>query len=74
MKTTMKSFIAAVSDDYTSRMDDVADRLKNEGCEIKQILKLTGIITGKVKHTIDLEQLKVEGVKSIELQRKIRKS
>jgi hypothetical protein len=72
-RTDKKYFIAAVKDDYINRIEEVADALKAGGCEIKQVLYLSGIIIGKVDKTLDLNDLKVEGIASVENQRTMRK-
>jgi hypothetical protein len=69
----MKNFIAAVNDDYAGRIEEVAEKLRNMGCEIKRVMKITGVITGRVKKSISLNELKIQGIKSVELQKKVRK-
>jgi len=66
-------FIAAVRDEYTGRMEEVAEHLREKGCEIKQVLKLTGVITGRIDKGASLKDLKIEGIESVEIQKKIRK-
>jgi hypothetical protein len=74
MKIMLKqSFIASVKDDYLERMEQVADQLRVKGCEINQILKFSGVITGKVNKQVNLKDLKIEGITSIEKQRVLRK-
>lgn len=72
-RTGMKSFIAAVTDDHSDRMEEVADRLREKGCKINQILKLTGIITGRVSLSTPLNDLIIKGIKSVEIEKKLRK-
>lgn len=71
--TAKKNFMASVEEGYTDRIEEVAGRLRDKGCEIKQILKLTGVITGKIDHRIPLAELKIEGIQTVEIQRKVRK-
>ena len=74
MKRTVKqSFIASVHDDYMDQIDQIADQLKSKGCEIKDVLKISGVITGKVKMHVNLKDLQIEGVVSIEKQRIMKK-
>jgi len=74
MKQTLKNdFIAAVKDDYLDQMDEVADRLRIKGCEIRRIMKLTGVITGRLKAGTEFSDLYVEGIASVEKQRLVRK-
>jgi hypothetical protein len=68
-----KSFIASVKDEYMDRVEEVASRLRDRGCEINSIMKLTGIITGRIEDERDLKQLRVEGIASIEKERTLRK-
>ena len=70
----MKSFVAAVDENYLNRIEDVADRLRTRGCKIENILKLTGVITGRVSLTTEIAELKIEGIESVEVQKKIRKA
>lgn len=68
-----KYFIASVKDGYLSRINDVAEALKARGCDIRQVLSLTGTITGKVDNRVNLNDLQVDGIASIEKQRTMRK-
>ncbi|MBN2613899.1 MAG: hypothetical protein JXB00_20240 [Bacteroidales bacterium] len=72
-RTARQSFIASVHDDYMDRMDQIADNLRSKGCEIDEILKLSGVITGHTKQNLNLNDLNIEGVASIEKQRVLRK-
>jgi hypothetical protein len=55
------------------QIDLVADQLRLKGCEIRQILKLSGVITGRVDKATHLDALRIEGISSIEKQRMVRK-
>ncbi|HLO60358.1 MAG TPA: hypothetical protein VK179_16525 [Bacteroidales bacterium] len=68
-----KYFIASVTDDYLGTIDEVASRLQNLGCEITQVLKISGVITGKVEQDRDLDDLRIQGVASVEKQKQVRK-
>jgi hypothetical protein len=68
-----KSFIASVQDEYMDRVEEVASRLRDKGCEIKRVMKLTGIITGRIDVERDLTQLHVEGIATIEKERTLHK-
>jgi len=72
-KSVQISFIAAVNDEFTSRIEEVAERLRDKGCEIKKIMPLTGVITGNVDQSIPLKDLRVEGIDSVDRQKKVRK-
>jgi hypothetical protein len=54
-------------------MEWIADNLRSQGCEIRDILPLSGVITGKALPQVDLKDLKVEGIASIEKQRTLKK-
>jgi hypothetical protein len=68
-----KYFIASVTDDYIETIDEVARRLQNLGCEITQVLKISGVITGRVEQNRDLHDLHIQGVASVEKQKQVRK-
>lgn len=69
----MKYFMAAVEEGYSDRIEEIADRLRERGCEISQILKLTGVITGRVDQRTPLNKIKIEGIQSVEFQKKVKK-
>ncbi|MBN1159488.1 MAG: hypothetical protein JXA61_08920 [Bacteroidales bacterium] len=73
VKTTRQDFVASVLDDYMDRMDQIADNLRSKGCEINEVLKISGVITGSAEQKLNLSELHVEGVASIEKQRILRK-
>ncbi|MFT4024271.1 MAG: hypothetical protein QM664_10865 [Flavihumibacter sp.] len=56
-------FIAVV--DNKSQAGKIATALKAMGCSIDQVLKLTGVINGD-SGSRRLEELKIDGVKSVE--------
>lgn len=59
-----KKFIAVVQDDHLEMINDIADKMKEEGVKIDQVLTITGIITGSAA---DLQKvIDVAGVKSVE--------
>lgn len=68
-----KAFIASVKDDYINRVNEVAERLEHQGCEITRIMGITGTITGKVDMDTDFKNLYVEGVAVIEKEKSVRK-
>ena len=74
MRILTQDFIASVSDDYLDQIDLVADQLRARGCEINQILRITGVITGKVNTKTLLSELRIKGIASIEKPRKLRKT
>ncbi len=56
-------FIAVVT--HTSEAGKIATALRAMGCSIDQVLNITGVITGD-SGTRRLEELKIDGIKSIE--------
>jgi methylmalonyl-CoA mutase cobalamin-binding subunit len=73
-KTEHLYFIASVHDDYLDKMDQVAERLREKGCRINQILRVSGVISGSASHLYGLDELRREGIASIEKQRTLKKS
>ena len=68
-----RNFIASVEEDASDKIDQIAGELRQQGCTIKQVLKLSGIITGcSSGNEARLEDLKVAGIKYIEEDREIR--
>lgn len=71
MKKSRKYFIAAVDGDRLEDIESIAGRLKALGCEIHSILSLSGIISGSTGSDLPLDDLKVDGIRNIEPDRKI---
>lgn len=68
-----RNFIASIEDNATEKIDQIAGELRQQGCTIKQVLKLSGIITGYSSgKEARLEDLKVTGIKYIEEDREAR--
>ena len=72
-KTVKQKFIASVQDDYMDQIEQIADELRTRGCEIKEILSVSGVITGRIKAQVRLDDLRVKGIASIEKERVVRK-
>jgi MoaA/NifB/PqqE/SkfB family radical SAM enzyme len=70
-KGTKVGFIVSVNDEDIGNIDKIAKHLKSLGCDISNILAFSGIITGKVLSSQPLSNLKIAGVKHIELERKV---
>lgn len=73
-KKVKQSFIASVEDDYMDQIGEIADQLRSKGCEINEVLEITGVITGKAKIQVNFDDLQIEGIASIEEQRVIKKT
>ena len=72
MEKSKIDFIAAVDDDRKEDIESIADRLKALGCKINNVLSFSGIISGSAASGISLDDLKIDGIKNIEPDRKIR--
>jgi hypothetical protein len=72
-KTVKQKFIASVGDDYLERMEEIADVLRSKGCVIHEILVISGVITGEIRATSNLDDLHIEGISSIEKERILKK-
>jgi hypothetical protein len=72
-KTDKQKFIASVGEDYLERMEEIADILRSKGCVIHEILEISGVITGEIRISINLDDLHVEGISSIEKERTVKK-
>jgi hypothetical protein len=59
-----KKFIAVVEEAHVDKINDIADKMKQEGVNVDQVLSMTGIITGSAYNLDNLNN--VEGIKSIE--------
>ncbi|MEX2514208.1 MAG: hypothetical protein WD398_14995 [Cyclobacteriaceae bacterium] len=72
MKNQPRNFIAAVEDDQIACIEEVVQRLRDKGCEISQVLVFSGIISGcSSGREADLQELKIQGIKYIEEDRKV---
>jgi hypothetical protein len=72
-KANMQNFIASIHDDYIDQISEIAEKLKDKGCEIDYILEISGVITGKADQKINLDDLYVDGITSIEKERILKK-
>lgn len=61
------NFIASVEPSERFQIQVIAGKLRDKGCQITNVLKLTGIITGCSSGTeSSLEDLKINGIRHIE--------
>lgn len=73
MKNQPKNFIASVEDDQVSQINLIAAMLEKKGCQITQVLILSGIISGcSSGKESSLQELKIKGIKHIEEDRDVR--
>ncbi|WP_373497533.1 hypothetical protein [Aquiflexum sp.] len=60
-------FIASVEDNEIKNIQEIADKLREKGCVINNVLSFSGVITGETSGNEDsLQDLKVKGIKHIE--------
>jgi len=64
-------YIVTVDPKQRSRIQAIADSLVKKGFAIDRVLQLTGIITGSSKQTP--ENLKIDGIKSVEKEKTVSK-
>lgn len=72
MKGSKLNFIASVQDDRIDDIKAIAKKLKALGCDINNILSFSGVITGSTVSNISLDDLKIDGIKNVELDRKVK--
>jgi len=72
MKSSKIYFIASVDDDSIEDIKVIAKRLSDLGCKIDNILAFSGVISGSTESNISLDDLKIDGIKNVELDRKIK--
>ncbi|WP_373524023.1 hypothetical protein [Aquiflexum sp.] len=60
-------FIASVEDEEIKNIQQIAEKLREKGCIINNVLSFTGVITGETSGKEDsLQDIKVKGIKHIE--------
>ena len=64
-------FIAKVEDNQKSNIREIAGALERMGIQIRRIMQITGTISGSSR-SLPLAQLKIKGIKSVELNRRLR--
>ena len=72
MDSPKMNFIASVNEDRINDIEAIAGRLRNLGCTIDNILSFSGVITGSASSTISLNDLKIDGIKNVEADRKVK--
>ncbi len=72
MKNATIDFIASVNDERITDIKKIAARLKKMGCNIDNVLAFSGIITGSASSNISIEDLKIDGIKNVELSRNVK--
>lgn len=72
MKNQKINFIASVSEDRIEDIEAIAKKLRDLGCEINNVLSFSGVITGSSPSEIPLKDLKIDGIRDVEPDRKIK--
>lgn len=67
------NFIAKVEDSQRGNIQEIARSLEKMGIQVRQILKIPGVITGSSRR-MPLAQLKIKGIASVERDRQLRVS
>jgi hypothetical protein len=62
-------FIAKIEDNQNIR--EIAQSLEQMGIRVKQVLKVTGVITGS-SGSLPLRQVKIKGIQSVEQDRRLK--
>lgn len=66
------NFIASVEPSKRYQIQIIADKLRDKGCQITNILTIVGVITGCTSGTeSSLEELKIDGILYIEEDREL---
>lgn len=63
------NFIARVDDSHREKIREIAGSLETLGVKVREVLTAVGVITGS-SETLSLEQLKIEGIATVEVDRK----
>ena len=67
------NIVITVDKSHLKNITRIARALETLGVSVQQVMKIGGIITGSVRESKrDLEQLKIQGVKSIETSRTVK--
>ncbi len=72
MKASRISFVLKVREEKIGEIKEIAGELTNMGCRIENILPLIGVISGSAPANIDPKELKIEGIKYVEINKKVK--
>jgi hypothetical protein len=72
MESQKINFIASVREDRIDDIELIAGRLKDLGCIIENVLVFSGVITGSAATGVSLSDLKIDGIKNVEPDRKVK--
>ena len=65
-------FIASIDEAKLSEIQALAKQLEGKGCRIHTVLNFAGIITGRVEDSVSLDVLKMDGIKHVEIDKKVK--
>ena len=65
-------FIASIEETRLSEIQSLAKQLEGKGCHIHTVLTFAGIITGSVEDSVSLDILKLDGIKHVEIDKKVK--
>lgn len=65
-------FIASIEEARLSEIQSLAKQLEGKGCHIHTVLTFAGIITGSVEDSVSLDILKMDGIKHVEIDKKVK--
>lgn len=71
MKGEVIKYIVTVEENHKPRINEIAQALSKMGFNIDNILKITGVIIGSLNHETSENDLKIQGVRSVESDKKI---
>jgi hypothetical protein len=72
MESSKIHFIASVNENSIDGIQEIAKRLKQLGCSIDNVLSFSGVITGSTASNMSLDDLKIDGIKNVEADRKVK--
>lgn len=65
------NFIATVEDNQRSNIQEIAKSLEKVGVQVRDVMRLSGVITGSSK---SLARVRIPGIRSVEQDRRLRAS
>jgi hypothetical protein len=65
------NFIATVEDNQRSNIQEIASALEKMGVQVREVMRISGVITGSSR---SLTNVRIPGIRSVEQDRRLRKS
>ena len=66
-------FIATVEDSQRANIREIARSLEKMGIRVRRVMRVSGVITGSSR-SLPLDELKIRGIRSVEQDRRLRRS